>query len=109
VRAPMTTPSNASADRRLPLREIGIVTIAVALLSLAFVLLVTAPASAHQQEDTATTHAAAAPMMLAGNGLDITAPVTVGLGLLLLGTIMVGWAFLATGRQDRRSALDPDH
>ena len=106
----MNTPNaSAAGGRRVPLREIGIVTIAVALLSLAFVLLVTAPASAHQQEDAATTHAAAAPMMLAGNGLDITAPVTIGLGLLLLGTIMVGWAFLATGRQDRRSALDPDH
>jgi hypothetical protein len=104
----MTRPSNAFAGRRLPLREIGIVTVAVALLSLAFVLLVTAPASAHQQEDAATTHAAAAPMMLAGNGLDIAAPVTIGLGLLFLGTVMVGWAFLATGRQDRRGALDSD-
>ena len=100
----MTTPGNASAagGRRVPLREIGIVTVAVALLSLAFILLVTAPASAHQEEDPATAHTAAAPMMLAGNGLDIAAPVTVGLGLLLLGTVMVGWAFLATGRQDRR-------
>ena len=83
------------------MREIGIVTIAVALLSLAFVLLVAAPAapaSAHQQED------AAAPMMPAGNGLDIAAPVTIGLGLLFLGTVMVGCAFLATGRQDRRGS-----
>ena len=99
----MTTPNASTAGgRRVPLREIGIVTVAVALLSLAFVLLVTAPASAHQQEDAATAHTAAAPMMLAGNGLDIAAPVTVGLVLLLLGTVMVGWAFLATGRQDRR-------
>ncbi len=99
----MTTPSTApGGGRRAPLREIGIVTAAVGLLSLAFVLLVTAPASAHPQEDPATTRASAAPMMLAGNGLDITAPVTVGLGLLLLGTVMVGWAFLATGRRDRR-------
>ena len=107
----MTTPNaSAAGGRRVPLREIGIVTIAVALLSLAFVLLVTAPASAHQQEDATTTHAAAAPMMLAGNGLDIGAPVTVGLGLLFLGTVMVGWAFLATGRQDRRgSTVDSDH
>jgi len=99
----MTTPGNPPAGgRRAPLREIAIVSVAVALLSLAFVLLVTAPASAHPQEDPATAHAAARPMMLAGNGLDITAPVTVGLGLLLLGTVMVGWAFLATGRRDRR-------
>ncbi|HEY5114019.1 MAG TPA: hypothetical protein VIJ00_00695 [Nakamurella sp.] len=106
----MNTPNaSAAGGRRVPLREIGIVTIAVALLSLAFVLLVTAPASAHQQEDAATVHTAAAPMMLAGNGLDIAAPVTVGLGLLLLGTVMVGWAFLATGRQDHRGgALDAD-
>ena len=83
---------------------------AIALLSLAFVLLVAAPASAHQQEDAAVTHAAAAPIMPAGNGLDIAAPVTIGLGLLLVGTIMVGWAFLATGRQDRRgSTVDSDH
>ena len=101
----MTTPNaSAAGGRRVPLREIGIVTVAVALLSLAFVLLATAPASAHQQEDAATAHTAAAPMMLAGNGLDIAAPVTVGLVLLLLGTVMVGWAFLATGRQDRRGA-----
>ncbi|HYN72717.1 MAG TPA: hypothetical protein VES60_09465 [Nakamurella sp.] len=100
----MTTLRNASAGRRLPLREIGIVTIAAALLSLAFVLLVAAPASAHQQEDAAVTHAAAAPMMPAGNGLDIAAPVTIGLGLLFLGTVVVGWAFLANGRQDRRGS-----
>jgi hypothetical protein len=50
------------------------------------------------------THAAAAPMMPAGNGLDIATPVTIGLGLLSLGTVVVGWAFLATGRQDRRGS-----
>ncbi len=40
-----------------------------------------------------------APRMLASTGLDITVPVVVGLGILVLGTVMVGWAFLATGRR----------
>ena len=39
------------------------------------------------------------PMMLASTGLDITVPIIIGLSALLLGTIMVGWAFLATGRR----------
>jgi hypothetical protein len=38
-------------------------------------------------------------MVLASTGLDIVWPVVLGLGLLLLGTAAVGWAFLATGRQ----------
>ena len=38
-------------------------------------------------------------MMLASTGLDITVPVIIGLGALVLGTVMVGWAFLATGRR----------
>ena len=40
--------------------------------------------------------------MLASTGLDITVPVIVGLVALLLGTVMVGWAFLATGRRGRQ-------
>ncbi len=40
-----------------------------------------------------------APRMLASTGLDITVPVLMGLGILVLGTVMVGWAFLATGRR----------
>jgi len=39
------------------------------------------------------------PMMLASTGLDITVPVVIGLVALVLGTVMVGWAFLATGRR----------
>jgi hypothetical protein len=38
-------------------------------------------------------------MVLASTGLDIMVPVVLGLGLLLLGTVAVGWAFLATGRR----------
>jgi hypothetical protein len=39
------------------------------------------------------------PMVLASTGLDITVPVLIGLAVLVLGTVMVGWAFLATGRR----------
>lgn len=38
-------------------------------------------------------------MVLASTGLDIVWPVVLGLGLLLVGTVTVGWAFLATGRR----------
>jgi hypothetical protein len=41
-------------------------------------------------------------MMLASTGLDITIPIIIGLGALVLGTLMVGWAFLATGRRSQR-------
>ena len=40
-----------------------------------------------------------ATMVLASTGLDIVWPVVLGLGLLLAGTMVVGWAFLATGRR----------
>ena len=38
-------------------------------------------------------------MVLASTGLDIVWPVVLGLSLLLRGTVVVGWAFLATGRR----------
>ncbi|MET0865182.1 MAG: hypothetical protein ABWZ98_12690 [Nakamurella sp.] len=41
------------------------------------------------------------PMMLASTGLDITVPIIIGLSVLVLGTVMVGWAFLATGRRNQ--------
>ena len=41
-----------------------------------------------------------APMMLASTGFDITVPIIIGLSVLVLGTVMVGWAFLATGRRN---------
>lgn len=42
-------------------------------------------------------------MVLASTGLDIVWPVVVGLALLLVGTVAVGWAFLATGRRGQHS------
>ena len=74
---------------------------ALALISLTIALLAAPTAAADLREapvvvpDTPTT----APMMLARTGLDITVPVVIGLVALLLGTLMVGWAFLATGRR----------
>ena len=53
--------------------------------------------------EPATGDPAAPPtaMVLASTGLDIIWPVVLGLGMLLLGTVAVGWAFLATGRRGR--------
>jgi len=74
---------------------------ALALVSLAVALLAAPTAAADLREapvvvlDTQPP----APMMLASTGLDITVPVVIGLVALLLGTLMVGWAFLATGRR----------
>lgn len=73
----------------------------LALTSLAVALLTAPTAAADLREapvivpDSPTT----GPMMLASTGLDITVPVVLGLAALLLGTVMVGWAFLATGRR----------
>ena len=50
---------------------------------------------------TPETSDPSAPMVLASTGLDITAPVIIGLSVLVLGTVMVGWAFLATGRRNQ--------
>jgi len=74
---------------------------ALAVLSLASALLVAPAASASPQEDPAVTTAVSVgePMVLASTGLDITVPVVIGLAVLVLGTVMVGWAFLATGRR----------
>lgn len=74
---------------------------ALALVSLVFALLAAPTAAADLREapvvvpDTPTS----TPMMLASTGLDITVPVVIGLVALVLGTLMVGWAFLATGRR----------
>lgn len=74
---------------------------ALALVSLAVALLAAPTAAADLREapivvsDSPTT----GPMMLASTGLDITVPVVIGLLALLVGTLMVGWAFLATGRR----------
>ncbi|MGS0686610.1 hypothetical protein ACVBEQ_15940 [Nakamurella sp. GG22] len=64
-------------------------------------------ATAGEQEIVATgpsgspTPTPTQPMMLASTGLDITVPIIIGLSVLALGTLMVGWAFLATGRRGR--------
>jgi len=71
------------------------------MFSLALALIAAPTASAELSEQPIVTSgpAGAEPMMLASTGLDITVPVIVGLGALLLGTLMIGWAFLATGRR----------
>jgi hypothetical protein len=120
----MTGPgtSRTSAGRRPLVRSMGMPAVAVLLLSIAFALLVAPSASAAHRETpahrspsaatdtagpgapasaTAPSRAPAAktrPMMLASTGLDIGVPVIIGLGVLVLGTVMVGWVFLATGR-----------
>jgi|SRR6476660_9998060 hypothetical protein len=73
------------------------------LLSLALALFVAPAASAGLREDPAVTTDVnpGPPMMLASTGLDITVPVVIGLAVLVLGTVMVGWAFLATGRKSQ--------
>lgn len=74
---------------------------ALALVSLAVALLAAPAAAAELREAQVVVPDAptSAPMMLASTGLDITVPVVIGLVALLLGTLMVGWAFLATGRR----------
>jgi len=71
------------------------------LTSVACALLAAPAAVAGLNEETtvSTTPTTPAPMMLASTGLDITIPIIIGLGALVLGTVMVGWAFLATGRR----------
>lgn len=77
---------------------------ALVVVSLALALIAAPAASADLSEEpiVATGTSGTAPLMLASTGLDITAPVILGLGALLLGTGMIGWAFLATGRRGRQ-------
>jgi len=42
------------------------------------------------------------PVALATTGLDIAMPVVIGLGTLILGIILVAWAFLRTGSTEHR-------
>lgn len=74
-----------------------------ALLSLILALSIAPAASAGPLEDPTSTAGVPAgqPMVLASTGLDITVPVVIGLAVLVLGTVMVGWAFLATGRRSQ--------
>ena len=84
--------------------RVWLTTGALALLSLAFAVLVSPAASAGLRQETTVSAAptapagSPAPLMLASTGLDIGVPVIIGLGVLVLGTVMVGWVFLATGR-----------
>ena len=76
---------------------------ALVVFSLALALIAAPAASADLSEEpiVATGPAGTAPLMLASTGLDITVPIIIGLGALVLGTLMVGWAFLATGRRSQ--------
>jgi hypothetical protein len=78
---------------------------ALVVISLGVALLASPTAFAGLRQETAVSPKAItpsidpAPMMLASTGLDITVPIIIGLSVLVLGTVMVGWAFLATGRR----------
>lgn len=74
------------------------------LFSLALALIAAPAASADLSEDpiVSTSPPTGEPLMLASTGLDITVPVLIGLAALLLGTVMIGWAFLATGRRGQQ-------
>jgi len=77
---------------------------AVVLFSLGFALLASPSAFAGLKAESTLapqTPNPTAPLMLASTGLDITVPIIVGLSVLVLGTVMVGWAFLATGRRNQ--------
>jgi hypothetical protein len=89
-------------------QRVWLTTGTLTLISLAFAVLASPAAFAGLQHETtvgtppsAQPPAGSAPMMLASTGLDITVPIIIGLGALVLGTVMVGWAFLATGRRGR--------
>ena len=86
-------------------RRALVTTSVVALLGLGWALLVSPAASAGARNEATVipeSSATSAPMMLASTGFDITGPIVIGLSVLLLGTVMVGWAFLATGRRSPR-------
>ena len=74
-------------------------TLALVSLAVAFLAAPTAAADLREAPVVVPDSPTSAPMMLASTGLDITVPVVIGLVALLLGTLMVGWAFLATGRR----------
>lgn len=81
---------------------------AVLLCCVSFlVLILAAPAAAAANIDSVSPAIAPAtdhpgPVALASTGLDITLPVIIGLGTLVLGIVLVAWAFLRTGSADHR-------
>ena len=86
--------------------RLWLTTAALMVISVASALLAAPAAVAGLNEETtvSTDPATSPPMMLASTGLDITVPIIIGLGALVLGTLMVGWAFLATGRRSQHRA-----
>lgn len=93
---------------------------ALMLLGIGLAVLASPTASAALREDRTATGPAAptpttvtslppgsTPRMLATTGLDITVPVMFGLAILIVGTVMVGWAFLATGRRTSEAGEAP--
>ena len=83
--------------------RLWLTTAALMVISVASALLAAPAAVAGLNEETtvSTDPTTSPPMMLASTGLDITIPIIIGLGALVLGTLMVGWAFLATGRRSQ--------
>lgn len=81
---------------------------AVVLSLLTFVtLILLAPAAAAANIDAVSpaltpTTGHPGPVALASTGLDITMPVIIGLGTLVLGIVLVAWAFLRTGSAEHR-------
>ena len=81
---------------------------AVLLCCITFVALVLiAPAAVAANIDSdgpsvAPTGGHPGPVALASTGLDITIPVIIGLGTLVLGIVLVAWAFLRTGPAEHR-------
>lgn len=77
--------------------------VAVLMSCLTFVtLILLAPAAAAANIDSdspavAPTTGRTGPVALASTGLDITMPVIIGLGTLIVGIVLVAWAFLRTG------------
>lgn len=83
-------------------RRTWLLSTVVVALSLGIALLASPTAFAGlNAESTMTPEApgSSAPLVLASTGFDITVPIIIGLSVLVLGTVMVGWAFLATGRR----------
>ena len=83
--------------------RLWLTTAALLVFSVASALLAAPAAVAGLNQETTVSPepATSPPMMLASTGLDITVPIIIGLGALVLGTLMVGWAFLATGRRNQ--------
>jgi len=84
--------------------RLWLTTAALMVISVVSALLAAPVAVAGLNEETTVSPdpSTSPPLMLASTGLDITIPIIVGLAALLLGTLMVGWAFLATGRPGRQ-------